>query len=83
MKTNNDTWTEHGHAGKPCSPPDAVRGFKSCRLNKAEWIYLAGGSKVPKKAVDALSHFEEVWPGATFPLARPGIVKVVIDALKE
>lgn len=44
-------------------------------------IELADGRDVPRAAVDALGEFEKVWPGATFPMARAGIVAAVIEAL--
>lgn len=32
VRNNGDVWTEHGHTGRPCSPPQAVRGEAVCHL---------------------------------------------------
>lgn len=31
VRTNGDVWTDHGHPGVPCSPPEAVHGEAKCR----------------------------------------------------
>lgn len=52
-------------------------------MTDTEFIFLANGGKVPKKAVEALDKFEEIWPGATFMMARAAIVQVVMESLKK
>lgn len=52
------------------------------RMEKPEEaVRLMNGRDVPKACVDALDEFEKVWPGATFPYARPAIVAAVLDAI--
>lgn len=44
---------------------------------------LADGRDVPTRCVEALDRFEAKWPGATFKMARAGIVAAVLEAYKE
>lgn len=46
-----------------------------------EFTYLANGHRVPTKAVDALNEFENRWPGASFPGARPALALVVLTSV--
>ncbi len=46
-------------------------------------IALANGREVPRVAVNALADFEQIWPGATLPLARAAVVAAILDALRE
>lgn len=46
-------------------------------------IQLADGTNVPKKCVEALDALESTWPGASFAMARPAIVKVVLEAFRK
>lgn len=52
-------------------------------MTDTDFIFLANGGKVPKKAVEALNKLEERWPGATFKGARPAIVQTVMEALNH
>lgn len=46
-------------------------------------IHLADGRSVPAAAVKALDDFEAIWPGATFPGARPAIAARVLETQHE
>jgi hypothetical protein len=45
------------------------------------FAHLADGTEVPREAVEALDAFERVWPGASFPGARPALANVVLSAV--
>lgn len=48
-----------------------------------EMTELSDGRVVPTRCVQALHDFEKIWPGATFPTARAGIVAAVLAAYEE
>lgn len=48
-----------------------------------DMVRMQQGSDVPKVCVDALTEFEKTWPGASFPMARPKIVQIVLETYKK
>lgn len=62
---------------------EAQEFLDSLNTKANEIVYLADGREVLRICVDALDAFEKTWPGATFPMARAGIVAAVLEAFKN
>lgn len=78
--------TVHNHgseegAGLACNESRLPDGSLIGACMRDEVVQLMNGRDVPKVCVDALDEYEKIWPGATFPNARPGIVAAVLSAI--